>query len=140
MLKVTWTITALILAAAFLALSATVLPDSQTEASTVVQTEAVEPPSVFRIIEDEPLAADPSAQPNGASDGDHHGWPSGWWIVMPIMMVLFWGGVIAVAVWGIRQFTRDRRRDGSALDIAKERYARGEIDHEEFERIRRDLA
>ncbi len=74
-------------------------------------------------------------------DGDG-GWHmgSGWWIVMPIMMVIFWGGVIAVAVWGIRQFTGDRRRDGSPLDIAKERLARGEITKEEFDRIRGDLA
>jgi len=74
-------------------------------------------------------------------DGDG-GWDmgSGWWIVMVVMMVLFWGGVIAVAVWGIRQFTGDRRRDGSPLDIAKERLARGEITKEEFDRIRGDLA
>ena len=28
---------------------------------------------------------------------------------------------------------------GSALDIAKKRYARGEINEEEYERLRRDL-
>ncbi len=74
-------------------------------------------------------------------DGDG-GWDmgTGWWIVMPIMMVLFWGAIIAVVVWGIRQFTGDRRRDRSALDIAKERLARGEITKEEFDRIRGDLA
>ncbi len=72
----------------------------------------------------------------------HGGWDmgSGWWIVMVVMMVLFWGGVIAVAVWGIRQFTGDRRRDGSPLEIARERLARGEITKEEFDRIRGDLA
>ena len=72
---------------------------------------------------------------------DDGGWHmgSGWWMVMVVMMVLFWGGVIAVAVWGIRQFTGDRRRDGSALDIAKERLAGGEITKEEFDRIRGDL-
>ena len=31
-------------------------------------------------------------------DDDHWIMGSGWWIVMPIMMVLIWGGVIAVAV------------------------------------------
>ena len=70
-------------------------------------------------------------------DGDF--W-NGWWIIMPIMMVLFWGGVIALVVWGIGQFTRDRERSGSPLDIARERLARGEISKDEFERIRSDLA
>ncbi len=73
---------------------------------------------------------------------DDGGWHmgSGWWIVMPIMMVIFWGGVIAVAVWGIRQFTGGRDKRQSPLDIAKERLARGEISKEEFDRIRSDLA
>ncbi len=73
--------------------------------------------------------------------GDDGGWHmgGGWWIVMVVMMVLFWGGVIAVVVWGIRQFTGDQRRDRSALDIARERLARGEITKEEFDRIRGDL-
>ncbi len=73
-------------------------------------------------------------------DGDG-GWHmgGGWWIVMPIMMVVFWGGVIAVVVWGVRQFAGDQRRGGSALDIARERLARGEITKEEFDRIRGDL-
>ena len=72
-------------------------------------------------------------------DGDHD-WDSGWWIVMVVMMVLFWGAMIAVVVWGIRQFSGDQRRDRSALDIARERLARGEITKEEFDRIRGDLA
>ena len=79
-------------------------------------------------------AALPPLQP---MDDDHDGWwNSGWWIVMPITMVIFWGGVIAVVVWVVRQFKRDR---ASPLDIARERLA-GEIAKEEFERIRGDLA
>ena len=74
-------------------------------------------------------------------DDDHAGWwNSGWWIVMPIMMVIFWGAVIAVAVWGIRQFTRDRGGGRTPLDIAKERLARGEITKAEFDQLRSDLA
>ena len=72
-------------------------------------------------------------------DDGHWDMGSGWWIVMPIMMVLFWGGVIAVAVWGIRQFTGARDKGQGPLDIAKERLARGEITKEEFDRIRGDL-
>ncbi len=71
-------------------------------------------------------------------DGDND-WDSGWWIVMVVMMVLFWGAMIAVVVWGIRQFTGDQRRGRSPLDIARERLARGEITKEEFDRMRGDL-
>ncbi len=73
----------------------------------------------------------------GDGDWDMDG---GWWIVMVAMMVLFWGAIIAVVVWAVRQFTGDRRPDRSPLDIAKERLARGEITKEEFDRIRGDLA
>lgn len=64
----------------------------------------------------------------------------GWWIVMPIMMVLFWGGVIALVVWVVRQFTEDRASGRSPLGIAKERRAKGEISQEELDEIKRDLA
>ena len=71
---------------------------------------------------------------------DHDRW-DGWWVVGPIIMVLFWGTVIGVVVWAIRQFTRGRGETSwSPLDIAKERYARGEINAEEFEKLRRDLS
>ncbi len=70
-------------------------------------------------------------------DGDF--W-NGWWVIMPIMMVLFWGGVIALVVWVVRQFTGDRGSNRSPLDIAKERLARGEISKDEFEAIKGDLA
>lgn len=64
----------------------------------------------------------------------------GWWIVMPIMMVLFWGGVLGLVVWVVRQFTGDRASGHSPLDIAKERRAKGEISHDELDEIKRDLA
>jgi len=69
----------------------------------------------------------------------------GWWMVFGgIMMLLFWGGIIALIVWAISRLTRgggstsaDTRH--SALDIAKERYARGEITREQLEQIKKDL-
>lgn len=64
----------------------------------------------------------------------------GWWIVMPIMMVLFWGGVLGLVVWVVRQFTGDRASGHSPLDIAQERRAKGEISHDELDEIKRDLA
>jgi putative membrane protein len=85
-------------------------------------------------------AMEPAPATLQRTNGDDHDWDTGWWIVMPIMMVLFWGGVLGVAIWGIRQFTKDRGRDRNPLDIAKERLAKGEITKEEFDRIRGDLA
>ena len=66
----------------------------------------------------------------------------GWWMVFGgVWMVLFWGGLIALIVWGI---TKLSRRNGSTtkhdpLDIAKERYVKGEISGEEFNQIKKDL-
>jgi putative membrane protein len=74
----------------------------------------------------------------------------GWWMLWGgLMMVLFWGAIIALIVWAIQSVTR--RESGQThipygspsartpLDIAKERYARGEVKREEFEQIKRDL-
>jgi len=71
----------------------------------------------------------------------------GWWMVFGgIWMVVFWGLVIGLVVWGIKKLTE--RGDSSsgttkksdALDIAKERYARGDISKEEFEQLKKDLS
>ncbi|MFC1913881.1 SHOCT domain-containing protein [Chloroflexota bacterium] len=65
-----------------------------------------------------------------------------WWAVFGgIWMVLFWGGIIALIVWGISKIGRqgDYARKQDALDIAKGRYARGEIAKEEFEQIKKVL-
>ncbi len=67
----------------------------------------------------------------------------GWWMVFGgLFMVLFWGGLIALIIWG---FTKLLRRGDSApkrdpLEVAKERYAKGEIPRKEFEQIKKDLS
>lgn len=55
-------------------------------------------------------------------------------------------GLVILAVWFVRQQERQRTASGgtgpaagNALSILRERYARGEISREEFERMRRDL-
>ena len=63
-------------------------------------------------------------------------------ILMIILMIVFWGGLIALIVWAVSRFGRDHKTeagDKRALDIAKERYAKGEITKEQFEQIKRDL-
>ena len=71
-----------------------------------------------------------------------------WWawgvggIVMMVMMLVFWGLVIAGIVLGIRWLLHQGReaRSDSALQILRERYARGDITKEEFEAKKRDLS
>ena len=49
------------------------------------------------------------------------------------MMILFWAILIGAAVLAVRWLMeRDRKRGNAALDILKERLARGEIDPEEY--------
>jgi len=80
----------------------------------------------------------------------HAGDGMGWWMVWGgLMMFLFWGAIIALIVWVIQTVARQgstqtlaSHADPSsptALDITKERYARGEVNREEFEQIKRDL-
>ena len=70
------------------------------------------------------------------------GWP-GWWMLFGgLGMLLFWGVVSGLVVWGIRSFSRPNGRpseSGRPLEIAKHRYARGEITTQEFEEIKTGL-
>ena len=76
---------------------------------------------------------------------------TGWWMLLwgGLMMLLFWGGIIGLIAWAIHSFAgqsagadaRDRPlAPRTPLDIARERYARGEIGQDEFAQIRRELA
>jgi len=72
-------------------------------------------------------------------------WFDGGWIWMIfgfILFVLFWGGVIWLIVWAVKRTTTSKNQDVtilSALDIAKNRYAKGEITKEQFEEIKKDI-
>jgi len=64
-----------------------------------------------------------------------------WGVAMAVMMLLFWGVVIVGIVLGIRWLVgqgRGPQRD-TAIDILRQRYARGEITREEFDSMKRDL-
>ncbi len=63
-----------------------------------------------------------------------------WGIGMMLMMLIFWALVIALLVYGIRWLAGTHRpRTDPALDILRQRYARGEISKEEFEEKKRAL-
>ncbi len=70
-----------------------------------------------------------------------HGWWGGWWGVFGFLwMLLFWGGIILLTVWGINRLSRNRiGKDETPLEIAQRRYARGEITRDEFESIKATL-
>lgn len=97
------------------------------------------------------LAAAPAlAQtPAGRPDYWHHGWEWGWGGMLfgSFMMILFWGAIILVIVLAIRWLSGGsspglglQAPNRRALDILHERFARGEIDREEFEERKRLLS
>ncbi len=132
------------LAAVIVASVALVFALGSGASTTSVASAAEEVPAIAHVAADDVSEQTPAdeaqllpAHPQMMNnDGDF--W-NGWWIIMPFMMVLFWGGVIALVVWVVRQFKGDRATDRSPLDIAKERLARGEITKDEFDGIRSDL-
>lgn len=63
-------------------------------------------------------------------------WPNGWgwggWLIMTLTMLAFWGLVAWVIVTLVRQPGSRPGADHSAEEILAERFARGEIDEEEY--------
>jgi putative membrane protein len=56
-----------------------------------------------------------------------------------LWMALLWASVILLVVWAIRRPEANNGRTSRAMDILEERFARGELDAEEFESRRREL-
>ncbi len=60
-------------------------------------------------------------------------------------MIIVWIVIIGLIVWGVIALTRrgnSRSESGSnrtPIDIARERYAKGEITREQFEQLKKDL-
>ena len=92
------------------------------------------------------LVASPiAAQVHGDGDGMWHGtWVWGHMVVGGLMMLVFWVAVIALIILILRWLSGNARaqhpRGDSALDILEARFARGEIEREEFEEKKRLLA
>jgi putative membrane protein len=69
-------------------------------------------------------------------------------VLIVIVIAAFWGGLLALILLGIRWLLRqnaaDRYRpappsEDTALELLRQRYARGEIDGAEYEERRRTL-
>lgn len=74
----------------------------------------------------------------GYYNGD---WGVGEWLAMSAMMLLFWGSVIGLVVWVSQNLRGESRQADSSAgpdEVLAERYARGDIDEDEFRR-RREL-
>ncbi len=83
------------------------------------------------------------------SDYWHYGRDWGWGHMISggLMMILFWGGVILAILFAVRALgggSKQGETHGSsrnkALDILHERFARGEIEKDEFEQRKRLLS
>ena len=75
-----------------------------------------------------------------------HMWGGGWWMFLgPLMFIVFIAAIVAAVVVVVRWLTGSHAAappsppGKTPLDILRERYARGEIDREEFEERRRVL-
>ncbi|OGA29672.1 MAG: electron transporter RnfE [Betaproteobacteria bacterium RIFCSPLOWO2_02_FULL_65_24] len=70
---------------------------------------------------------------------DGYGW--GWWGMGPMLLwwVLIILGIVVLVRWLARSSGGREPVAETPLDILKKRYARGEIDREEFEQKKRDL-
>ena len=80
----------------------------------------------------------------------HYGWDgggmgAGGWVLMAMLMVVFWGGVVAVVLALFRHSVPGRINlpqtdapEDPALRVLEERFARGDIDADEYTK-RRDI-
>jgi putative membrane protein len=64
-----------------------------------------------------------------------------------LIQLLFWGGILALMAWAITRIFPSQRggeqpetREDSAEELLRQRFARGEIDAEEYEERRRILS
>ena len=68
----------------------------------------------------------------------------GWWLVVSSVL---WLGLVAIAVWAFARWVGRQPQSNassssptpSATEILRQRFARGEIDGDTFERMRRQL-
>lgn len=81
-----------------------------------------------------------------------HGYGAGWmaWPLMALVMLILWGGLIAAIVWFLAQrrnkstaptpnAASPANATSAAIEILDQRYARGEIDEDQWRSARDNL-
>ena len=78
---------------------------------------------------------------DGPWDYGHMMWGGGYGIIGGLMMLVFWGLVIFLIVVAVRRFTNGNSapKQPDALDVLRDRFAKGEIDEEEFQKRKSTL-
>ncbi len=64
---------------------------------------------------------------------------AGWWIVMWLSMLVFWGLVIAGIVIAVNSIATNRTKADSSEETLRQRLAAGEIDQEQYRTLREEL-
>ena len=75
------------------------------------------------------------------------GFGMGFGILGFVLMLVFWGGLIALAIWLVKTLFASSQRSPSttqglelnASEILNQRYARGEITREQYELMKQDI-
>jgi putative membrane protein len=75
-----------------------------------------------------------------------YGFHNGGFGLMGAFCLVFWAVVISLFIMGVMRMRRhgcmmhSEHHDNNALNIAKERYAKGDIDEKEFEKLKKALS
>lgn len=110
----------------------------------MIRIKTVLPAMAATLISLPALAQSPTDRSSYWHYGSDWGW--GHMAFGSLMMVLFWGSIIAAVVFAVRLFGNSSTQGASpanernkALDILQQRFARGEIDQDEFSDRKRHL-
>ena len=64
------------------------------------------------------------------------GYADGW----GMWMVVFWGALIGLVVWGVNRLSSRGPASETSLDIVQKRLAKGEITKEQYDELKKTLA
>lgn len=73
------------------------------------------------------------------NDGVGWGMMGGVWFFPKIFWILIFAGVVLIVKWAMERNQGRTTHSDAPLDILKKRYARGEIDRDTFERLKKEI-